>query len=121
MLRLSPIFRREDSETMNGLNKLKKNIPYPSRLKMAVTNRDYGIRARAGKEKKYSDADYSVECWNDTDCLKDPDTVGITVYYPSKESPTHMLTGVYSLDIGKVEFGKKVKALYKELYKKAGK
>lgn len=106
---------------MKEMNEIKnKNMPYQVRLVMAAKIRDMKLVAKSEKLNKYKDIDYSVEVFNNTSLLRNPDKIGITVYYPTVEEPTHMLIGIYNLDIGEKGFRKEVKELYKTLLKKVG-
>ena len=91
-------------------------IPPEVRLKKAIMARDYGLIAKDCKKK--FQCDMSVEAFSYHKLGRDPDSLGITIFYPNKEQPTHMLTGIWSASIKEKGFEKEVKKLIKKLKSK---
>ncbi len=97
---------------MKELKAIKRNVPYSLKLKLATELRDYSLLAEDAKS--IYGYDYIVDIFNDKDIMRDPDSIGITLFHPNKTSPTHVKTAVYPISIGRVEFSKRVKQLQKE-------
>ena len=94
------------------LNEIKrKDISYGVRLEMAIKIRDFRDAAPVSRE-------FSVEAFNNTNLFRSPDTIGITIWYPNKENPTHITTGIFPASMGEVAFGKQAQRLERELNKK---
>jgi len=76
--------------------------------------------------KSYSSAlegircSYSVEVYNDRDARREPDTVGVTLFFPSKKEATHVKCATFSLSLNERDFGKQVRKMEANLLKKAG-
>ena len=100
--------------SIKEMNRIKnKSIPYHVRLKMAIKMRDFGIAAKVLENK------HSIDAFNNSNIYIEPDSIGITIYYPNKQSVTHMATEIFSVDVGEKEFAKQVKRMEKNLMKKA--
>ena len=91
----------------------RKDIPYKQRLNIAIKTRDFtDVGKRALKHP------FSVEAFNNTDVFRDPDTIGITMYYPNTIKPTHIHTEIFPIGIGETAFQKRVRDIEKEFEKK---
>jgi hypothetical protein len=90
-------------------------IPYESRLLIAVKLRDFtdAVTLQSSMES-------SIEVFNNNNLDKEPDRVGVTLFYPNKEAMTHLSTKIFNLNIGEVEFGRQVQLMESELLQKAG-
>jgi len=99
--------------SVKELNEIaRKDIPYHVRLKNAIKIRDFKNSAKVLNKK------FSLEIFNNINVFKEGDLVGITIYHPNIENPTHFKTLIYPTDIGEKEFGKQVKIEEKNLIDK---
>ena len=90
----------------------RKDIPYKVRLKMAIAIRDFKDAIKSLKCKSV------VEAFNNKNLFKDPDMIGVTLFYPTVESPTHIRTAMFGIGIGEKEFARQMKTIEKEFNKK---
>lgn len=97
---------------------MKESLPYKLKLYKTIKERDLSIKAKEAKENKYDKIDFSVEVFNNSDYRKMPDKIGVSVFYPDKNNPTHIAVSFFPIELDEKEFGKMIKDIYKELYKK---
>lgn len=90
----------------------RKDIGYDVRLKIAIRNR--ALKDICSKIKCES----SAEAFNQLDLRREPDTIGITLYYPDKQRPTHIKTEFFPNSIDDVALEKQIQRMEKDLYKK---
>ena len=103
---------------MRDVNDLKPTIPYHVRHKSITKANNIDEKLKTERERKYKDIEYSSEAFNDYDILREPNKIGITMYYPNKTNPSHTLCRVFNFDIGMKELGIEIKKMYKQLSSK---
>jgi hypothetical protein len=103
---------------MKKISDIKSAIPHNTRLKMITKSNNIEEKMRLVKGTKFKDIEYSVEAFNDYDIFRDPDKIGITVFYPDKDNATHTLCAIYPFNIGMKEVGIEIKNLYERLLDK---
>lgn len=103
---------------MRKLTDLRPELPYSVRLKTTIKNNNVEEKIRGERGIKYRDFKFAAEAFNDTDIFRNPDKIGITIFYPNKESVTHLVTGFYPFDIDMVSLGLEINKLFEALVKK---
>jgi len=93
-----------------------KQIPHEVRLRIATAVRDYTEQARVSV--KSNSLDYSVEAFNNTDLFRNPDKVGVTLFFPNKVNATHVMCRIFPLSIGETAFGRQLENMEKQLLRK---
>ena len=78
----------------------------------AVMLRDFNL--------KKGEAEYpiSIEVFNNEYLEKPADKVGVTLYHPNKENPTHVAVEIFNVSVGTKEFAKQLKRMKKDFDKK---
>jgi len=89
----------------------RKDLDHKVKVHNATLIRDYTIKSKSLK------CISSVEAFNENRFRK-ADKIGITIYFPTKENPTHIATEIFNTSIGTKEFGRQIKRIEKELLKK---
>lgn len=101
---------------MKELNVINKpEIPYDIRLRTAVKLRDYRDALTGIKEEGI---DCYVEVYNSNSIFKEPNIVGITVFYPNRDNITHMVVREFDISISERDIERQVKLMKKEIKKK---
>ena len=103
---------------MKKVSDIKNAIPYDIRHKCIVKANNIEEKLRGEKGTKYKDFEFSVEAFNDFDIFRNPDKIGITIYYPNKDNATHTICGIYPFDIPMHSLEQEIRRMYKQLDEK---
>jgi len=99
--------------SVKELNEIgRKDIPYGIRLKNAIKIRDFKDALKEIKKE------FSLEVFNNHDVFKEGEFLGVTLYHPDMEHPTHISTAIYPISVGEKEFERLIKKAEKDLEKK---
>ena len=103
---------------MKKISDIKSAIPHDIRHKCTIKANNIEEKLRGEKGTKYQDFKYSAEAFNDTDIFRNPNKIGITIYYPNEENSTHIICGIYPFDIPMNSLEKEIRRMYKQLEEK---
>ncbi len=99
---------------MKELNAKRKDIDYKVRLRSAIREKNIKLKMDSDRGTKYVHIKTASEAYHATDLFRDADTIGITLYYPNKELPTHVFAKSYPFDIPNNSLTMELKRIYKE-------
>jgi hypothetical protein len=94
----------------------RKDQSMDVKLKIATKVRDFTEIAKV--TVKQASFDVSVEAFNNTRVGREPDRVGITMFYPSKNAPTHILCKIVDGSIKEDNFALEIAKMERELKRK---
>lgn len=103
---------------MRKVGDLKSTIPYVIR-KMCIQRAislDEKVRGERGVD--YADFQYATEAFNDTNIFRNPNKIGITLFYPDSENATHTVCKVLPFEIKPVPLSLIIKEMCRELESK---
>jgi hypothetical protein len=103
---------------MKKISELKPTIPFEVRTRSTIKANNIEEKIKMDRTNKYKEIDFSAEAFNSYDIMRHADRIGITLYYPDKTNPTHVLCKEFNFDIGMKELGLELKQMFKQLASK---
>ena len=105
---------------MIDINSLNVKIPHSVKVEIATRLRDYKEVAETKTAQEGGMFEVDVEVFNSKTIFELPNSVGITIAYPSLLRATHIKSEIFPLSIGEVEFGNRVLLMISQLKEKVG-